>query len=498
MVIDPDTHVPDIDVRHPLAGDVYLPNLSAIKLAAVSTIEYSDLFWVSNLRFEVNGQTINAHRFDNGHYTGWWTPPGYGSYSVSVISTSNFGASRSELVNITVVESSGNMQVVAAEEVWINPSNVSQVVEAELPSFLGAFDQVQATLEVTCPPGGCGEWDRLASIDAQNHEGEWIEIIRYITPYGVPCSHSIDLTDYISLLSGKINFRFNCETLDNGYYYMLTLDYNEGTPEYPYSSIYKIWQDNYPFGDYANLQPVENQTFEFPDNTSAATLKVVSTGHGWGNLNTGNAAEFYEATHHIWVNGAQAFEQHNWSTCNPNPDACQPQNGTWFYNRAGWCPGSIAPWFDFNLNAYVSGGAINLGYVFDEDYVDLCHPNHPDCVTGVTCTDCDDGYNPQIEVACNVVCFSAIPIVGISNPVGIPGFVVNPNPSQGIVHLSSDGSAELQNADIRLMNSAGILVKQISWKGQHLALDLSSLPKGVYMLMLETPSQQEIRKLILQ
>jgi hypothetical protein len=82
--------------------------------------------------------------------------------------------------------------------------------------------------------------------------------------------------------------------------------------------------------------------------------------------------------------------------------------------------------------------------------------------------------------------------------VGIPGFVVNPNPSQGIVHLSSDGSAELQNADIRLMNSAGILVKQISWKGQHLALDLSSLPKGVYMLMLETPSQQEIRKLILQ
>jgi hypothetical protein len=171
-----------------------------------------------------------------------------------------------------------------------------------------------------------------------------------------------------------------------------------------------VWDEVYPFGDYANLQPVENWNFQFPENSVAATMKLVSTGHGWGDLNTGNAAEFYEATHHIWVNGDQAFEQHNWYDCNPNPDGCQPQNGTWFYNRAGWCPGAIAQWFDYNMTPFVAEGDIEMDYVFYENYVDLCHPNHPDCVTGVTCTDCDDGFNPMLDVACNLVVFAENPI----------------------------------------------------------------------------------------
>ncbi len=312
MVIDPDLHVPDIDVRHPLAGSVYVPALSQILLATVSTITYPELFYVQSVQFEVNGQTIQAQDFFNGHYIAWWTPPNYGNFILSIVSTSNFGAAASETININVVSAASDMEVLAAENVWLSPNNVTETVEAELPSFLGAFDQVTATLAVTCPPGGCGEWDRVASVDARGHDGKWFEIIRYITPYGVPCSHTIDLTDYISLLQGKVDFRFNCSTLDNGYYYSLTLNYGHGTPEYLYSSVYEVWNQIYPFGDYANLQPVENWNFQFPENSVAAKLKLVSTGHGWGPLNTGNAAEFYNATHHIWVNGLQTFEQHNW------------------------------------------------------------------------------------------------------------------------------------------------------------------------------------------
>ena len=58
------------------------------------------------------------------------------------------------------------------------------------------------------------------------------------------------------------------------------------------------------------------------------------------------------------------------------------------------------------LTSYIGGGDIDLGYVFFPDYVDLCHPNHPDCVTGVTCADCDAGFNPHLVVACNLVTFS--------------------------------------------------------------------------------------------
>ena len=88
---------------------------------------------------------------------------------------------------------------------------------------------------------------------------------------------------------------------------------------------------------------------EFPPNTSAAKLKLVSTGHGWGENNTDNAAEFLRNTHHIWVNGTQTFTQDNWYDCDPNPDGSQPQSGSWYFNCAGWCPGSIAQFFDYDM-----------------------------------------------------------------------------------------------------------------------------------------------------
>lgn len=407
MVLNPATFVPLIDARHPLAGNVYIPALAPIQLATRATIAYPELFSVSNVRFVINGQTIPAHdALNNGHYTAWWTPPSHGTFAVSIMADNNFGASATNNYNINILATATNQEKIAFENVWISPSNVSQVVEGELPSFLGAFDQITAYLQVTCPPGGCGPWDRVASIEAKGHDGQWFEIIRYITPYGVACNHSINLTDYMSLLSGKISFRVSCNTLDNGFVYKLSLSYRAGTPAYLYSNIYQVWKANYPFGDYANLQPVPEWNFQFPPNSLASTLKLVSTGHGWGSLNTGNAAEFYNATHHIWVNNAQTFTQHNWNVCNPNPDGCQPQSGTWYHNRAGWCPGAIAPWFDYNMNPFVAGSNLTLKYVFYEQYIDLCHPNHPNCITGVTCSDCSDGFNPQLEVACNLVVFS--------------------------------------------------------------------------------------------
>ncbi len=500
MVLDPNLHVPEIDIRHPLAGNVYVPALSQIMLSTLSTIDYPELFYVQSVQFEINGQTIAAQDFFNGRYIAWWTPPALGNYSLSVVSTNNYGASANETININIVSTASNMEIIAAENVWLSPNNVTQTVEAELPSYLGAFNQVTATLQLTCPPGGCGEWDRVASVDARGHDGKWYEIIRYITPYGVPCSHTIDLSDYMSLLLGKVDFRFNCSTLDNGYYYSLTLNYGQGSPEYLYSSVYEVWDEIYPFGDFANLQPVENWGFQFPENAVASTLKLVSTGHGWGDLNTGNAAEFYNATHHIWVNGSQTFDQHNWYDCNPNPDGCQPQNGTWYYDRAGWCPGAIAQWFDYNMTPFVSEGDIELGYVFYENYVDYCHPNHPDCVTGVTCTDCNDGFNPVLDVACNLVVFAANPIlVGTDQDYRVDSyFNLRPNPTQGNVEITVVGRAEMQSSTIQLFNTTGKLLEQFSWNGKAVQLDLSNRPKGVYILMIQTPDKTEMKKLVIQ
>ncbi len=502
MVLSPTLHVPEIDVRHPLAGDVYMSSLAPLELAAVSSITYPELFWVSNVSFAINGQNIAARTYWNNHYTGWWTPPAYGSYVLEVKSTNNYGAHSTKTVTINIVPSAEDMYVPAVQDVLINTNINHTIVTAELPSFLAAFDTIEATLTVSCPPGGCGEWDRVAWIEARGHDGEWYEIIRYITPYGKACSHTINLTDYAMVLRGKVDFRVNCETLDNGYIYDLNLTYKAGTPPYLYSFMQKIWYDTYQFGDYANLQPVEQVDFEFPANAIAAKLKLVSTGHGWGDLNTSNAAEFYNATHSIWVNGAKTFNQVNWQDCNPNPDGCQPQNGTWYYDRAGWCPGAIARWFDFDMSQFVPNGNINLQYKFYENYVDLCHPNHPNCVTGVTCSDCNDGFNPHLIVASHIVTYANEPIivVGEEKPdiTRVSAFNANPNPTQGMLEISLTGNVKVDKSTVYLYNLSGKLVHQFDWDGTTRTVNLSSLPKGLYFMQLQGNGISDARKIVIQ
>lgn len=505
MVVDPQLNVPDIDPRNPLTGNVYVPELGYIQLAAYITIEYPELFSFSDVQFSVGGQTLYPTDWGEGYFSGWWPVPSYGSHAITISATNNFGATATRVVNINVVSDVQNMEVQAVDGVWLNTAAPSVVVDAELPSYMGAFDEIIATLTVNCPTGGCGEWDRVASIDARGHDGKWVEIIRYITPYGVPCSHTIDLTDYMSILQGKVSFRLNCATLDNGYLYDLDFDFVAGSLQHNYSTIDIIWWETYPFGDYANLQPVEDVNYTFPANAEAAKLKLVSTGHGWGDLNTGNAAEFYDATHHIWVNGAETFAQHNWYDCNPNPDNCQPQNGTWYHNRAGWCPGSIAQWFDYDLAPFIAQQNMLLGYVFYEDYVDLCHPNHPDCVTGVTCDDCDDGFNPHLIVACNLVSFSNTPVdggamVSVDENVTDPGpyIVLYPNPTTGSMTLEFNGKADFKVATVSITDLSGATLRQFPWHGETTNVDMNDLAKGAYFIQIEMNGIKEVRKVMLQ
>jgi len=500
-VLNPNWHVPDIDPRNPLAGEVHVPSLSQIQLAAISTITYPELFSVAWLKFKINGQTIDAANYFNGHFIAWWTPPSYGSYTIEILSANNYGAVGSKIVNIDVVPEATNISVDAFKDIWLNPSVSSVTVDAELPSYLGAYDKITATLKVHCPTGGCGAWDRVASVDARDKEGNWIQIIKYITPYGVACIHHIDLTDYASILQGKVSFRVNCGTLDNGFLYDLSFDYQPGTPLHKYSTVKEVWKNYYPFGDYATPQPVELFNYSYPENTVSSKLKLVSTGHGWGNLNTSNAAEFYDATHNIWVNGAKIFTQHNWTDCNPNPDGCQPQNGTYKYDRAGWCPGSIAQPFNFDMDGFVAGGEIELRYVFQESYMDNCHPNNPACVTGVTCSDCNDGFNPALDVACNLISYSDSPIFIFTENQYVPSSsVLNvfPNPTTGAFEVSLMSQASIRDAEILIFDNTGRPVKQLNWDGQKLNIDLGSQSKGIYLLKVVTPGWTELKKIILK
>ncbi len=504
QVLDPSLIVPTIDARSPLAGDVYVPELKPIQLAAIATIDYPDLFSVTNLEFEVDGNVIEAKNWNNEHYTAWWTPPAYGSYNLKIISTNNFGANETETVAINVVDQTSNISVTAVDQVWADVNNGVVEVEAELPSYLGAFDNIAGSLTIECPPGGCDPWDRVSGLEVKGHNGEWIEIIRYITPYGVACGSTIDLTDFMSALQGKITFRVNLGTLGNGFLYTLDLDYSEGIPDHPYSVISEVWRSTYNFGNMDDLQPVPNVDFEFPANTEAATLKLVSSGHGWGENNTANAAEFHEDTHHIWIDGVQTFEQHNWLECNPNPDGCSPQNGTWFHDRAGWCPGAIAPWFDYDMSSFISEGTVGMEYIFDEDYVDFCNAANPDCINGITCNNCNDGFNPHLIVASYLITTGDMPIDG-GGVTDIDdlldqnlAFEVYPNPTSG--ELNVEMNEIVSEMDIRVFNSLGQIAKYFNrdFATNKTRIDISDLPSGIYTIEVMTEVGTGVQRVILE
>ena len=126
-----------------------------------------------------------------------------------------------------------------------------------------------------------------------------------------------------------------------GWQITLDLDHQAGTPEYAYSGVEEIWDATYDFGNPTNLQPVDTVKYTYNTGIQQSKLVVSNTGHGWGQNNSQNAAEFFNATNFIDLDATETFTQNLWNDCDPNPDNCTNQQGTWYHSRAGW-----SSWFN--------------------------------------------------------------------------------------------------------------------------------------------------------
>ena len=215
-----------------------------------------------------------------------------------------------------------------------------------------------------------------------------------------------------------------------------------------------------------------------------AKLQITTSGHNWSDTqnnayNTGNAAEFYHAHHNININGATAYVQDLWETCSPNPAGCQPQNGTWTYPRAGWCPGSMTMVWDYSLDNCLANGSADVLYEFDPSYVDQCHPNYPSCVSGQnSCPDCNNTSNPLLKVSGKVVTYSHStdrPYI-YEEPFHV---TITPNPANDRMTITTD--YDHGRASVRIVNAQGVKVKGFSMSGSA-TIDVSDLPAGVYLV----------------
>jgi hypothetical protein len=371
------------------------------------------------------------------------------------------------------------------------PSQHSARGEYVFPSHLGYFNNIMAHFEYNCVNGNCDTYDRIGGVKIRNYRGEWIELFRYITPFGVQCQDDVDVSDYTTQLQGLVEMEYYMELWNgSGSNPNLIFSFTKGTPDYLYVDVDEIWFGTYAFGDYANQQPVPMVTYPFSENAQSVKLKLTTTGHNWtsgtnNTYNTGNAAEFYEATHHVFVNGTSRYDQHLWRTCSPNPAGCQPQNGTWPHSRSGWCPGSIGMVWDFDLSEYLSAGQAELFYQFDPTYLDLCHPNHPDCVDGVTCTECAAPDNPVLRVSGKVVSYSNDEdlLVSIHEAHAEPAFTaeIYPNPAKGQFTLRTD--YDKGAVSVMVLNMQGQIVATFTVEGQRI-IDVSRWPAGVYTVQM--------------
>lgn len=498
-----------IDCRLTDTYDVEMSSLEAYPIFASVT---DATFNITTVEFKINNVVMAANNLDSS-YELWWTPDSYGSHELIITANNDNGDTDILTKTVNVISSASNQTVPVFQDVVIDFNSTGREFEAfyELPQSVGAYDMITANLDVSCPgvAGGCDDWDRYATIQVLDPSGNWVEVIRYITPYGVPCNHSIEVTDYAFLLQGNVKFRVFIDTWGTGGWNInLTLDYNAGTPMYKYDYVLPFWTSAYDFGNPANLQPVEQVEVFFSPNILAAKLKLMSTGHGWGVNNTGNAAEFYNALHHIHVDGVSTFNQSLLQLCNPNPDGCQPQNGTWTYNRAGWCPGAISHGDDYSLDSFISSGKIDLDYVFQESYIDLCHPNHPDCVTGVTCDDCNAGYNPHYFVSAKLILssndvesvfplssrpeydmFSEVAVRLVDNPI-----------KEGLMLLKSDQN--LTDIRVAILSISGATFNNYYYKDSEAlnttCIDVSHLASGTYFVRLMSLEGTAALKFILK
>ncbi len=488
---------------------VYMPELKGYPLWFSASIAYPGQIHLGEIAVTIDGESVTAYREGDVVVVNWM-PDHYGTYDIHVTAFADNGNATAHDYLVTVVREASSTTVRALDHVLINFPSPGQVARdtMHVPQFTGAYSRIIGHFSVTCPgiAGGCDDWDRVARVQVLSPEGQWIEIIRYITPYGIPCDHTLDLTDYVSLLQGDVPWKLSIGTWGTGGWEVtLDLEYVAGKPNYPYSHVYLVWNGHYPFGDPANLQPVPEVSLDIHDYGEKAFLDLVTTGHGWGQNNTDNAAEFYHAVHHIYVNG-HSYEQDLWQQCNPNPDNCTGQHGTWYYDRAGWCPGSLAKRYRYDLSDFIYGDTVTLSYIFDTSYVDLCHPHNPACVSGVTCPNCLDGFNPVYYVSANLVVFSNRMVTTLGESPESPGdpepfpLEIYPNPVKTHVHfLCEEPAGEI---NLTLMDSRGRIAAQYRFHDNNslsaFTLDMTERPAGVWFIGIRNGERTGLYKVIKQ
>ncbi len=253
-----------------------------------------------------------------------------------------------------------------------------------LPPDDASYERLWLQYRLRCPEWRCGQWDYLAHLylgkptgqrdSSGNPIQDRYEIGRYITPYGSQLPPDwdftwyFDVTDYLPLLRDSVFI--NCNSLfyswiPGGFSQLLELKLLKikGTPVRQPLAVERLWHGTPAYGieDRPFDAAMPPRVLNVPPTAAQTRYKLRVTGHGFGDME--NCAEFCRKWHGLEVDGQIAYRRVPWRPdCGLNP--VFPQNGTWVYDRAGWCPGDAVGTFDLELTPWVRPGQRHeLSYV---------------------------------------------------------------------------------------------------------------------------------------
>lgn len=220
------------------------------------------------------------------------------------------------------------------------------------------FKKVSLRFRLACPAGHCDHWDRIGYLGGHDEAGNFVELLRFATPYGVGTPKwEFDVTPYRSIFTNSSQFKLFIDTWvkpghpnGNGWLASAHLIFSNplaigSTPQPQRSTYSAIDLTSMPYG--VKGQKNISVTLPVPPNTAKSAVVFRVTGHGQGSKK--NAAEFMPNWHTVNIlsneqliasNRKKIWRDNCAKTATPNK-----QKGTWTLSRAGWCPGAdVKPW----------------------------------------------------------------------------------------------------------------------------------------------------------
>ncbi|MEI8280052.1 MAG: peptide-N-glycosidase F-related protein [Bacteroidota bacterium] len=285
------------------------------------------------------------------------------------------------------------VQAASGDTTWVQANNRWLSHDAASTNWYGNYDTMvvfpntattyrkilmEFTLgEYPCPASAqyCSQWDYTVQNYLMTRTGDTLELARLITPYAKPnvgdprfatgftYNYIFDVTDYYPLLRDTATMRVFYSGYSGGFTVNLRFAFIEGTPERDVKGISKLWTGSHTYG--STTDPINNHYTAMsetaPIGTQSATMKWIITGHGSDN---NGCCEFMSHNYQVQLNSTQIAQDTIWRhDCGSNE--LYPQTGTWIYERANWCPGSLVVPHFHNLPGITAGSNFNLGVTYD-------------------------------------------------------------------------------------------------------------------------------------